>query len=81
MYYLFNDNLIGSDECLCVCLFLCMYVCMYTCVCVCVYVYVSMYVYVCECTVRSESRFALRPRYGTFEACIDARGHHFQQIL
>jgi hypothetical protein len=32
-------------------------------------------------TVRSESRCALRLRYVQVQACIDARGHHFQLIL
>jgi hypothetical protein len=31
--------------------------------------------------MRSESRCALRLRYGTVQACTDARGHHFQQLL
>jgi hypothetical protein len=32
-------------------------------------------------TVRSESRCALMLRYGTVQACIDARGHHFHHLL
>jgi hypothetical protein len=32
-------------------------------------------------TVCSESRCALRLRYGMFQACIDARGHHLQHLL
>jgi hypothetical protein len=35
-----------------------------------------------QSTVRSESRCALRLRYvDLFQACIDARGHHFQHLL
>jgi hypothetical protein len=33
------------------------------------------------CRVRSESRCALRLRYVDFVVSIDARGHHFQQLL
>jgi hypothetical protein len=32
-------------------------------------------------TVRSQSRCALRLRYGMFQACIDAREYHFQRVL
>jgi hypothetical protein len=32
-------------------------------------------------TVRSESRCPLRLRYVQVQVCIDARGHHFQQLL
>jgi hypothetical protein len=35
-----------------------------------------------SCTVRSESRCELRLRYvDLVQACMDARGHHFQHIL
>jgi hypothetical protein len=43
---------------------------------------------VCRCvvhkdcyTVRSESHCALRVEYVQVQACIDARGHHFQHLF
>jgi hypothetical protein len=46
---------------------------------------VHMYIYILHATVRSESRCALRLRYGMVrkrvQASIVARGHHFQHLI